>query len=191
VIKLDIGAGKFPIGRDFLSVDAYTNANIKAFMWELPFRNNSVDFIYCSQALEHIPKERVLPTFKEWYRVLKPEGLLQFAVPDLEWACTWWLLNQTTGWSMDILFGNQKHEGEFHRTGFTTKIVWDYLNACGGWYVYDMTAMGGEVSKTPVGEDQFLVKVSQVIINVQAQKTSPNFVPQNPEFIPYIIPLGE
>ena len=28
---------------------------------------------------------------------------------------------------MDVIFGNQNHAGEFHKTGFTERILWDYV----------------------------------------------------------------
>jgi predicted SAM-dependent methyltransferase len=115
-LKLDIGAGGLSSDSSFTSVDAFTEADIKAFMWDIPLENDSVDVIFTSNALEHVSKFAVVPTLREWHRILKPGGKLQILVPDLEWAVKFWLERQTTDWAMDIIFGNQLHEGEYHKT---------------------------------------------------------------------------
>lgn len=49
-----------------------------------PFPDNSFDVVYHSHLLEHFPKAQA-PTFiQECYRVLRPQGVLRIAVPDLE-----------------------------------------------------------------------------------------------------------
>lgn len=46
----------------------------------LPFKDNSIDFIVSSHAIEHMVNiERM---FKEWYRVLKKNGIIGFVMPD-------------------------------------------------------------------------------------------------------------
>ena len=50
----------------------------------IPVPDNSVDVVYHANFLEHFSK-RLAPVFiKECYRVLKPEGIIRVAVPDLE-----------------------------------------------------------------------------------------------------------
>lgn len=126
-IKIDIGSGG--AGLDgYIGIDPFApGAELRAMMWELPFADNSVDRIYSSHALEHISKHDIARTLREWKRVLKPGGELELLVPDLEWCVRHWLSRQTTGWEMDIIFGHQAHEGEYHKTGFTKKIVTKYL----------------------------------------------------------------
>lgn len=116
-MRLDIGCGKEP-KTSFVGVDLYTEATIKAAMWLLPFEDDSVDEIFSSHALEHIPKKYVPITLAEWFRVLSPGGIVTLRVPCLEWCCKHWLETKTDGWDMDVIFGNQDHDGEFHKTGF-------------------------------------------------------------------------
>jgi len=133
-MKLDIGCGikeswYEPEG-DWIRVDGFIDdpAIIKALAWKLPYEDESIDEIFSSHTLEHINKFQIVDTLKEWRRVLKPEGKLTVRVPDLEWCCNWWINHQTTGWDIDILFGNQSREGEIHLTGFNEKIMVDYLH---------------------------------------------------------------
>jgi len=131
-VKLDIGCGKSPKS-DFTGIDAYVKGKgiVNAEMWSLPFGDGQVEQIYSSHALEHVSKKQVVPTLKEWYRVLKPGGVADIRVPDLEYCCETWLEKQTNDFYMDILFGNQNHEGEFHKTGFTISIMTKYLHEAG------------------------------------------------------------
>lgn len=53
----------------------------------LPFPDNSMDVVYSSHFLEHLTKEQAKFVLKEFYRVLKPNGILRIVVPDLENIC--------------------------------------------------------------------------------------------------------
>lgn len=48
------------------------------------FRDESVDMIYASHVVEHIPREKFASTIKEWTRVLKKGGVFRFAVPNFD-----------------------------------------------------------------------------------------------------------
>lgn len=148
MIKLDIGSGGKSTDSTFLGVDAFTEADINALMWDLPYKDGEVDVIYSSNALEHISKFNIIPTLWEWKRVLKIGGKLEIIVPDLVWACMWWLSHQNTDWSMDILYGHQSHEGEFHRTGFTPEIMESYLDVCGGFKLVKVGYYGSSLEST-------------------------------------------
>lgn len=51
---------------------------------KLPDDDNSVNFLYCSNVLEHFTKEECLIVLKECFRVLKKGGVLRVVVPDLK-----------------------------------------------------------------------------------------------------------
>jgi predicted SAM-dependent methyltransferase len=50
----------------------------------IPFIDKSFDMVYHSHLLEHLPKNIVPFFLKECYRVLRTNGILRIAVPDLE-----------------------------------------------------------------------------------------------------------
>lgn len=131
-VKLDVGSGgpaASYLGEGWLGVDPYVGfADVSADMNCLPYDNNTVDEIHTSHALEHIGRHEVAPTLREWYRVLVPGGRVTIKVPDLEWCVRHWLDHKhSLGWNIDIIFGNQNHEGEFHKTGFTTVTLTQYV----------------------------------------------------------------
>lgn len=171
MINLNIGSGERSKNPEWLGVDPYTDADIQAFMWDLPFKDNSIDHIYCSNALEHISKFQVVPTLLEWKRVLKPGGKIKIVVPDLEWACRYWVEHQNVNWAMDILYGHQRHEGEYHRTGYSPDILKVYLEAAGGFGIYSLDFIGGTEDTTPTDDPEIVkTKVEQRQIRLEAYK---------------------
>lgn len=54
-------------------------ADVKADICNLPFENNSFDFILCNHVLEHIPDDK--KAMQELYRILKSGGIGIFQIP--------------------------------------------------------------------------------------------------------------
>jgi SAM-dependent methyltransferase len=48
-----------------------------------PFRSDSFDVVYCAFVFQHMPKTSVFNYLREVNRVLKPEGVVRFQVPNL------------------------------------------------------------------------------------------------------------
>jgi SAM-dependent methyltransferase len=47
----------------------------------ISLKDNSVDVIFCSHVIEHIPQIKIADVFNEFNRVLKPEGILRILSP--------------------------------------------------------------------------------------------------------------
>ncbi len=88
-IKLHIGCGTV-YKEGWINIDNNSDNNIKKldFMWDLrkplPLPENSVDFIYNEHFLEHLTADEGGGLLKECMRMLKPNGVLRIAMPDLE-----------------------------------------------------------------------------------------------------------
>lgn len=144
---LDVGCGDIKVDDKLLGVDAYSDApcvNVKAYMWDMPFEDNSIDGILCMMALEHISKFQVMPTLIEFNRVLKPGARFIILVPDIIWVLNKFIDNPNVEWEMDMLFGIQTHDGEYHKTGFTREIIKKYFDTaipnCEILNIYDVNA---------------------------------------------------
>lgn len=133
-VVVDVGCGKLKTHPRLIGVDPYEEhpaVNLKAYMWDMPFADNSVDGLLCMSALEHISKYQVLPALAEFERILKPGARFVILTPDLEWVCRRFLEEPNVNWNMDLIFGTQEHEGQQHRTGFTEDIFALYFSeAC-------------------------------------------------------------
>lgn len=89
VIKLHLGCGKNYI-EGWVNIDNNSDRNIEKLDFKydlrkrLPFGDNSVDFIFNEHFLEHLTVEEGQIAIREFYRVLKPNGVLRIAMPDLK-----------------------------------------------------------------------------------------------------------
>lgn len=143
-MKLCLGVGPFPIHPQHLEVmsdlsewtlvDLHVKDN-RITNWDatkLPLENDTVDTIYASHLLEHIPHLDVPHVLKHWYKLLKPGGSLILNVPNLLWALHR-VEEYESGVPLDgyyydwkgehgilsVIFGSQSHEGEYHKSAFT------------------------------------------------------------------------
>lgn len=88
---LDAGAGRLAYKsivakyfKKYFSTDfVQTHPDLYAVndITEQPFKDNELNFIFCSQVLEHVPKP--WEAFEEFNRILKPKGRLLLTVPML------------------------------------------------------------------------------------------------------------
>jgi len=155
-VKLYLGSAKPPFHPQHLSilgdpetwtwVDLYID-HPKIKKWDatdLPVSNNSIEKIYASHLLEHLPQNQIVPVLKHWRDKLQKNGQLIINVPDLVWAS-----EQLVKYSkniklegyyqkfdgshglMNIFFGNQDHTGEFHKSGFIKSALEEYLKKSG------------------------------------------------------------
>lgn len=81
-MKLYLGCGKRYIpGFYHIDVKEFPHVNVGSAD-KLDFKSDSVDLIYACHLLEHFKRSQHV--LKEWYRVLRPGGILRLAVPDFE-----------------------------------------------------------------------------------------------------------
>lgn len=127
-IRLNIGAGTVPVD-GFINIDMHVKeGNVIMDAKRLEYDNDSVDEIYSSHLLEHFAGSQqnmeVLEVMQEWFRVLKPGGLIRIEVPNLEWCVRNWLdqtEEQRWCFALNTIFGMQTNPGEYHKTGFSEK----------------------------------------------------------------------
>lgn len=87
-IGVEIGAFKYPVpGIKPFYVDCFTEFGHEKVYADyyghgsfLPFKDNSLDYVVASHVIEHIANP--IAAFAEWYRVLRPGGLIYMVVPD-------------------------------------------------------------------------------------------------------------
>jgi SAM-dependent methyltransferase len=79
--KILLKTGLFPKG---YNVKWPKNLKLHNCRKKLPFKDESVDFIYTSHFLEHFKKFEAEKIVRDCFRVLKPGGTIRVTVPDLE-----------------------------------------------------------------------------------------------------------
>ena len=93
--------------------------------------NNSVDLIYTCHMLEHASRTDAYKAMYRWWEVLKPEGILRVSVPDLEALFKYYLETGDMAAIENLLYGSQKHEFDFHYTGWTESTLTKDLKTVG------------------------------------------------------------
>ncbi len=82
-ILLDIGSGNRKGKNGWITIDLNKGADIIHDLRKgIPLPENSVDRIYASHVLEHIPYRELIRLLSEIFRVLKKGGELSVSVPD-------------------------------------------------------------------------------------------------------------
>lgn len=148
VVKVNLGSGGALL-EGFINVDNFVEVGSgsfrKADIRELPFERDSVDYILCNNVLEHLPMSDVPMVLYEIRRVLRPGGRAVLIVPDFRWLAKMWLEMEQERfhalawkWLAEEVYGNQIHEGEYHRTPFSPG-YFNYVLQMVGFLNYKMT----------------------------------------------------
>ena len=83
------------------------------------FRDEEFDYILASDIIEHFTIFETKNILKEWKRVLKIGGIIEFRMPNLKVICKKYIDGnhdaKLTSW---LLYGGQDYSGNFHYVGF-------------------------------------------------------------------------
>ena len=146
-LKLNLGSGNRPLP-GYINIDLHSQlANVKLdCSLPLPFSNDSIDEIYAMHLIEHFSLLEWPVIKKDWYRILKPGGLLTIECPDLDRCLQRFLHNsQDRKWTYWIraIYGSQDDNdpGQFHKNGFTLEklssdLKTEGFNISGHEYLY-------------------------------------------------------
>lgn len=121
-MKLHLGCGPRHIP-GFVHVDAQPapRVDIVGPVERLPMEDNSASLIYASHVLEHFGRHAYKAALREWFRVLKPGGILRLSVPDFA-ACAaiYYESGLADGLSglVGLIVGGQRNEHDFHKMVF-------------------------------------------------------------------------
>ncbi|MDD2524064.1 MAG: methyltransferase domain-containing protein [Endomicrobiia bacterium] len=86
---LHLGCGRNYFN-DWINIDnnSYNDIQKLDLHWDvrkkLPFKDNSVDFIYNEHFFEHLSIEESLSVLNDFKRILKPNGVIRISMPDLD-----------------------------------------------------------------------------------------------------------
>ena len=128
VLKLNLGAGTKPLG-------GYRNLDAKSGHTIFPladYADNSVDEIRASHVLEHFPRSQTVAVVREWFRVLKPGGVMKIAVPNFDFIVDAYRAGGGHQLPLEgYLMGGQVDRFDVHHAMFNTQKLNDLMEAVG------------------------------------------------------------
>lgn len=113
-IRLNLGSG--PINLEgYIGIDRKIGIEV----YPLKYKDETVDEVYASHVLEHFGAGDVPNVLADWFRVLKPGGVIRIGVPDFKIIASAYVENRDLGFPIgSLLMGGQIDEDDFHRTIF-------------------------------------------------------------------------
>lgn len=107
---------------------------------KLDYPDCSVDEVYASHVLEHIPHNETDRVLKEWVRVLKPGGVLRIAVPDMSKVVENYKTDDPIGgnsYLQAVLFGANSDDNDRHHACFVRESLVEAMNRAGVGFITD------------------------------------------------------
>lgn len=98
---------------------------------KLSFADEAFDIVWSSHTLEHFPRAEFDMVVDEMVRILKKDGELRLLLPNLEWAAQHIMNGEVDINVMNVLYGAQTYEENFHKVGFTPKMIEQLLRQKG------------------------------------------------------------
>jgi predicted SAM-dependent methyltransferase len=127
-IKLNLGSGNTK-KEGFTNVDIHKFSNVDIvhdMEKRLPFKNDTVSEIYSHHSLEHCRMHKIKEILKDWYRVLKKDGILKIIVPEITSCMKTFLEASETDpekwrWKISYIMGgiHKQYDRDFHKSAFT------------------------------------------------------------------------
>ena len=118
----------------FINIDKYPFQHVHYLrnVKRLPhFKNESADLIYISHCLEHFSYLEVPGILNEYYRVLKPGGILRISVPDFDKILTIYEKEQTIESIEQRVLGGHDYKFNFHYAIFNQSYLEKLLTSAG------------------------------------------------------------
>lgn len=167
---VDVGSGKIEDSYrteegEVLRVDIREDVNpdYRCDVRQMPFATEEFDIVFSSHVLEHFSRTEVPTVLDEWVRILKKDGELRLVLPNIKWAAQHVMNDEIDADVMNVLYGAQTYEENFHKMGFIPKIIeqllaergfvkfiWDFHNYhmfIRAWRVLPPEPVAGEVVK--------------------------------------------
>lgn len=129
----------------YIDGDEHERVDIVCDFSDIPLPNECVSFAHSSETLEHIRKQNIDKTLREWNRIMKVGATIKMTTPNLEHVIkAAYLKKQDMDWTIRNLFGDQNGEYHQHYHLYTRDTVIDLMSKYGF----------GEFEFIPVGGDE-------------------------------------
>ena len=88
--------------------------------------------VRATHLLEHFSHRDTFKILRRWRRLLTDGGLLYLEVPNLEQQMRDLMNRARADWeTVRLMYGDQDYPGNYHKTGFTSRLLKEYLKESG------------------------------------------------------------
>lgn len=137
-IKLDLGSGNpeegeiQPAGYVLQDAVAHKNISLVCRIEDLDkhVKKGQCQKIRASHVIEHFPTNEIVPMLRVWHSLLEDNGELEIHTPNLRWHAALFLDDRDEE-AINYMFGGQRDDLDFHKTGFTPRVLMIRLNEAG------------------------------------------------------------
>ena len=135
-MKLHIGGKEKKEGWKILNIQKFEGVDFLGDISDLSqFEDNSIEEVYASHVIEHVPQKKVNETLKGVYRILSENGKFYISVPDMDVLCKIFIDSKAPPdvkfHIMRMMFGGQVDEFDFHYFGWNFEFMRDFLTNAG------------------------------------------------------------
>tara|TARA_B100001559_G_C16332184_1_gene543962 strand:+ start:174 stop:683 length:510 start_codon:yes stop_codon:yes gene_type:complete len=135
-MKLHIGGKEKKEGWKILNIQKFEGVDFLGDISDLSqFEDNSIEEVYASHVIEHVPQKKVNETLKGVYRILSENGKFYISVPDMDVLCKIFIDSKAPPevkfHIMRMMFGGQVDEFDFHYFGWNFEFMRDFLTKAG------------------------------------------------------------
>ncbi|GAH43148.1 unnamed protein product [marine sediment metagenome] len=130
---LNLGAGNKRLS-GYVNIDSREECNpdLVCDIRKLPYDDNSVDKILALDILEHAGRLETDDVLKEWFRILKPKGLLIIKTPNIDTIIDAYKDGKIPFDELiRKLYANQQYIEDTHRSGFNPDNIKQLLISAG------------------------------------------------------------
>lgn len=108
MLRLHLGCGRNILpGYENVDLYPYPGVDRACDARELPYADNSVDFIYSCALIEEFGRWEWVDVLKHWWAKLKPGGVLRLSTSDFEAVCEWYTEHRSMDHLLGLVVGGQ------------------------------------------------------------------------------------
>jgi predicted SAM-dependent methyltransferase len=146
-MKLHIGGIEKKEGWKILNILTGPDVDFTGDITDLSqFADASIEEIYASHVLEHVPQKKIFDTVKGMHRVLMTGGKLFVSVPDMDILCRVYLDQNASPeikyHTMRMMFGGQVDAHDFHYIGLNQFFLTSLISQAGFTKFERVTSFG-------------------------------------------------
>lgn len=131
-IKLHLGCGKKIIpGYVNIDIQPAPGVDVVCDIRNLPYEDNSIDFIYSCANLEHFGRKEWQGVLAHWYSKLQPGGTLRISTNNFKASAERYAQTGNLDELLGLLIGGQKDDYDWHGMIFDFEILKTGLEAAG------------------------------------------------------------